>query len=184
MQLHPTVSTPRPEGRLVPTGREVTFGDEEIIVSKTDLKGRITYANTVFCRVAGYSQAELLGQPHNLIRHPAMPRGVFKLLWDTIERGNEIFAYVLNLARSGDGYWVMAHVSPTFDANGTITSYHSMRRSPDPQAVDRVRPLYRAMLDLEAKYERRADGIAASVAFLQGQLQSLGVTYEQFVFSL
>jgi PAS domain S-box-containing protein len=77
---------------VTPSGVERTFGEDEIIVSKTDVKGRITYANQVFLRVAGYTERELLGQPHNIIRHPDMPRCVFKLLWDTLEAKREIFA--------------------------------------------------------------------------------------------
>jgi PAS domain S-box-containing protein len=87
-----------------PTGRESPFNDEEIIVSKTDQHGRITYANDVFARVSGYELVELLGKPHSIIRHPAMPRCVFKLVWDTLKAGDEIFGYVLNLARNGDHY--------------------------------------------------------------------------------
>jgi PAS domain S-box-containing protein len=87
----------------------------------------ITYANQVFVRVAGYSEQELPGQAHNLIRHSDMPRCVIKLLWVTISQGNEIFAYVINLSRNGDHYWVLAHVTPSFDAAGKITNYHSSR---------------------------------------------------------
>jgi PAS domain-containing protein len=88
--------------RIEPTGRESFFGDEEIIVSKTDVKGRITYANDVFLRVSHYPAKNLLGQPHSIIRHPEMPRTVFRLLWETIEAGSEIFAYVLNMAANGE----------------------------------------------------------------------------------
>ncbi len=87
-----------------PTGREVRFGADEIIVSKTDLTGHLTYANDVFLRVAGYTEAEVIGQPHSFIRHPEMPRAVFKLLWDTIQSGREVFAYVVNLTKHGDHY--------------------------------------------------------------------------------
>ena len=110
------------------TGVERTFGDDEIIVSKTDTKGRITYANRVFQQVAGYTEDELLGKAHSIVRHPDMPRCVFKFLWDTIGAGNEVFAYVLNKAKNGDHYWVFAHVTPTFDDHGRIISYHSNRR--------------------------------------------------------
>ncbi|WPZ32357.1 PAS domain-containing protein [Thalassobaculum sp. OXR-137] len=82
--------------KITPTNREVFFGDDEIIVSKTDTTGRITYANDVFLRIAGYTVEETLGQPHSFIRHPDMPRNVFKLLWDAIQAKGEIFAYVMN----------------------------------------------------------------------------------------
>ncbi len=109
---------------LVPTGVERTFGPEEIIVSKTDPRGVITYANDVFVRVSGYAEPDILGKPHNLIRHPAMPRAVFRLMWDVIPTGQELFAYVLNLAADGGHYWVLAHVTPTFGPGRAITGYH------------------------------------------------------------
>ena len=90
------------------TGVERFFDDDEIIVSKTDLKGIITYGNSVFYRLAGYTEKELIGVNHNVIRHPDMPRAVFKLLWDTLAEGREIFAYVVNRAKNGDHYWVFA----------------------------------------------------------------------------
>ena len=107
------------------TGVERTFGADEIIVSKTDTKGRLTYVNQLFQTIADYKEDELIGQPHNIVRHPDMPRCVFKLLWDTIASGNELFAYVVNRCKFGDHYWVFAHVTPTFDAQGQITGFHS-----------------------------------------------------------
>src|SRR3569833_1433082 len=93
-----------------PTGREVPFSEEELIVSKTNLKGHITYANDVFLRLSKYPVKDVIGVPHSLIRHPEMPRCIFKLLWDSIQAKKEIFAYVVNMASDGDHYWVFAHV--------------------------------------------------------------------------
>jgi PAS domain S-box-containing protein len=160
------------------------FDANEIIVSKTDTKGRIIYANEVFLRVAGFSELEIIGQPHSIIRHPAMPRCVFKLLWDTIGAGKEIFAYVLNRARNGDHYWVFAHVTPTFDANGTIVSYHSNRRSPRREAVAKAEGLYKELLAIEESYDDRKAGMEASFNAVVGKLQSVGVPYDEFVFAL
>ncbi|WP_237051414.1 PAS domain-containing protein [Magnetospirillum sp. ME-1] len=106
--------------RKTPSGRERTFAHDELIVSKTDPKGRLTYVNDVFLTVSGYTESEVMGKPHSVIRHPEMPRCVFKLLWDTIADGREIFAYVNNMAKNGDNYWVFAHVTPNFDAAGQI----------------------------------------------------------------
>lgn len=89
---------------LTLTGHERTFPEHEIIVSKTDPRGRMTYVNDIFLLVSGYAEDELIGEPHSKIRHPHMPRCVFKLLWDTILSGREIFAYVNNRAKSGDHY--------------------------------------------------------------------------------
>lgn len=166
------------------TGVERVFDKDEVIVSKTDLRGRITYANRVFQRVAGYTEAELLGAPHSIVRHPDMPRCVFKLLWDTLAAGQEIFAYVLNRAHNGDHYWVFAHVTPSYDDRGAVVGYHSSRRLPDRAAVDKVVPLYRTLLDIENRHSDRKQGMEASFATVVGLLQEKGIGYDEFVFSL
>lgn len=166
------------------TGREALFGTEEILVTKTDLTGRITYANDVFLRVAGYTESECVGQPHSFIRHPEMPRAVFKLLWDSIQSGKEIFAYVVNTTKHGDHYWVFAHVTPTLDGNGTITGYHSSRRCPDRAQVEKVKALYDRMLVAERGQARKTEAIAASTQILQLAIAEHHHSYEEFVFSL
>ena len=166
------------------TGVERTFGVDEIIVSKTDLKGRIIYANEVFLRMAGYAEGEIIGQPHSIIRHPDMPRCVFKLLWDTVQSGNEIFAYVVNRSKNGDHYWVLAHVTPTFDGQGNIVSYHSNRRSPRPESVAKAEALYAELLNIEAAHQDRKQGMEAGFKALVDKLQALGVPYDEFVFAL
>lgn len=164
------------------TGKEAFFGDNEIIVSKTDLKGHITYANDVFLKIAGYTEAEVLGRPHNLIRHPDMPRCVYKLLWDTISSGAEIFAYVQNRCKNGDHYWVLAHVTPSFDANKTIVGYHSNRRVPDRQTLERVIiPLYRDLKKREDAFDNRKDGMNAAFDDITALLQGKGVAYDEFI---
>ena len=170
---------------ITPSGKEIFFDNDEIIVSKTDLKGRITYANSVFMRMAGYSEKELLGAPHSLIRHPDMPRCVFKLLWDTLQAGEEIFAYVVNMARNGDHYWVFAHVTPTFDDEGNIVSYHSNRRVPKRDVVNStVIPLYRTLLEEENRHANRKDGMMSAFDMMVNLLNEKGVGYDEFVFSL
>ncbi|MBT4768922.1 MAG: PAS domain-containing protein [Rhodospirillaceae bacterium] len=167
------------------TGNELTFPEDGIIVSKTDLKGHITYGNETFFEIAGYSEHELLGQPHNSIRHPEMPRCVFKLLWDTIQGGNEIFAYVVNQAKNGDYYWVNAHVTPSFDSNGAVIGYHSNRRVPNRQVItDVIAPLYQALRAEERKNGDKKEGTAASTRMLTGILEEKGIDYERFVHSL
>lgn len=167
-----------------PTGREVCFGDEEIIVTKTDLKGRITYVNDVFVRVSGFSEEQALGKPHNLIRHPDMPRCAFAALWDALEQGSEIFAYVKNLARTGDHYWVFAHVTPTFGPKGEIISYHSNRRTPNRAALAPIESLYATLLAEERRHARGPAQIAAAGLLLNEALAARKQTYGQFVFSL
>ena len=150
IQVEPMVNQLMREHRAVrPTRTERSIGREEVIVSKTDTKGLITYANTVFCRIAGFSLEELIGAPHNLIRHPDMPRCVFKFLWNRISEGHEVFAYVKNMARNGDFYWVLAHVTPTYGPQGEIIGYHSNRRYPEPACVAAVEPVYAQLRSLE-----------------------------------
>ena len=171
--------------RPTPTGVEVTFDPADIIVSKTDKRGIITYADRTFIEVSGYSEGELLGRPHSIIRHPEMPRCVFKLLWDTIQRGREIFAYVINLGKRGQHYWVFAHVTPDRDLRtGAITGYHSSRRLAAPEAIAEIRKLYAALLKEERAHSNKLDGMRASAALLEQLLAEEGVTYEQFVFDL
>lgn len=167
------------------TGTERFFDDDELIVSKTDLKGRVTYCNDVFLRLSDYTERQMLGQPHSIIRHPHMPRCVFKLLWETLESGNEIFAYVINRSGNGDHYWVNAHVTPSFDAGGDILGYHSNRRVPDRTVLEeKIIPLYDRLLEEEQRHSDRKEGLAASAGMLTGVLSEAGMEYDEFIASL
>src|SRR5487761_2572567 len=168
-----------------PTDTEVFFHEDDIIVSKTDIKGRITYANQSFCRIAGYSEAELLGQPHSIIRHPDMPRAVFKLLWDTVLDKREVFAYVKNMAKNGDFYWVFAHVTPSFDGDRNVIGFHSSRRVPDRKVVQNtIVPLYSEILREEKRHQNGQKELAAGFDFVVNFLKSRNTTYDALVFSL
>jgi PAS domain S-box-containing protein len=169
---------------VIPTGVERVMRDGDIIVSKTDLKGRITYANDIFCELADYSVADVMDEPHSLVRNPTMPRCVFKLLWDTIQKGEEIFAYVNNCAKNGDHYWVFAHVTPSYDGAGKIVGYHSNRRKPSKQALSVIAPLYKTLLDEENKHSNRKDGMMAGYNLLLSILEEKGVSYDALILSL
>lgn len=166
------------------TGRERRFAPDEFIVSKTDTRGIITYANDVFLRVAGYRLEEVLGKPHNLIRHPHMPRCVFKLLWQQIKAGKEIFAYVVNRAKNGDHYWVLAHVTPSFDSGSNIIGYHSNRRLPKPEVVAKVEPLYQQLRMMEDSAATPQAGTEAAMQALQSWVNQNGGNYDALVLSL
>jgi len=169
---------------IVPSGTERSFDETELIVSKTDLRGRITYANEAFLRVSGFLPDELLGAPHNLIRHPEMPRCIFRMLWDTIRDKQEIFAYIVNLAKNGDHYWVLAHVTPSFDRSGAHIGYHSNRRKPDAAALAAVIPLYKSLLATERRAVDPRQGLADAGNQLSAMLRDMGMGYDEFVFSL
>lgn len=167
-----------------PTGRERFFDEEEVIVSKTDLKGVITYANGVFLRVAGYDEDEIIGRPHNVIRHPDMPRCVFKLLWDKLALREEVFAYVVNLAKDGDHYWVFAHVTPSINRLGNVVGYHSNRRVPSRESVAHVTTLYRELQAEESRHADRRAGMMAGEEILLSRLAEVAMPYEEFVFTV
>jgi PAS domain S-box-containing protein len=165
--------------RPQPKENEKVMNENDFIVSKTDTKGKITYGNEIFIQMSGYSEDELLGAPHSILRHPDMPKIVFKLLWGHIEQKKEIFAYVKNLCKDGSYYWVYANVTASLDASGKIIGYYSVRRKPNPKALETVKPLYVQLLNAE-----KSGGMDASLKLLQQTLQSQGVSYEQLVSNL
>lgn len=169
--------------RVAPVNEEIKFRDSEIIVSKTDLKGRIEYVNDVFCRVSEMSTAEVVGQPHSIIRHPDMPRTVFKFMWETIQSGNEIFAYVKNMSATGKYYWVIAHVTPSRDASGEIVGYHSNRRVPSRKGIQEIQPLYTKLVNYEMAASNRKQGLLDGEAHLHSMLANVGQSYEEFIWS-
>jgi len=166
------------------TGIERSIKPHEIIVSKTNLKGHITYANDVFLRIADYTLAEVINKPHSLIRHPDMPRCVFKFLWDTISSGKEIFAYVVNRSKNGDHYWVLAHVTPSFDESGNIIGYHSNRRLPREDAVKTISGLYSVLCAEEAKHNNSKEGMNAGYNLLLQVLKDKGCSYDELIFKI
>ena len=168
---------------IVPTQRERLMREDDFIVSKTDAKGIITYGNPIFIEFSGYTEEELIGTQHNIVRHPDMPRAAFKLAWDTIQSGQEFFAYVKNMSRDGGFYWVFAHITPDFDANGRITGYTSVRRCPKRSALETIIPVYKMMLDAERAAGPR-DAIAAGTKVLIDILNQKGMSYAELVFAL
>ena len=169
--------------KVEPTGQERVMREDDFIVSKTDLKGRITYCNRVFIEFSGYTASELMGEQHNIVRHPDMPRGVFKFLWDTLEQNKECFAFVKNMSKDGSYYWVFANVTPDVDAKGQVVGYFSVRRKASAKAMTTMTGLYQAMLEAERKAGPK-DACSASLALLTNALQQQGASYEQFVLSL
>ena len=153
--------------------------DDDFIVSKTDLRGNITYCNQIFMEMAEYSEKELLGKPHNIIRHSAMPKIIFKYLWDEIKAKREVFAFVINTTKNANEYWVFANVTPTLDVNGNTVGYYSVRRKPNAKALEVIKPLYRDMVEAEKR-----GGIEASSKILTDLLSSKGVSYAELIISL
>jgi PAS domain S-box-containing protein len=165
--------------RPVPTNNEIKMKQDDFIVSKTDKKGIITYGNEIFINMSGYTEKELIGTPHSILRHPDMPRIVFKLLWDRIQEKQEIFAYVKNLAKDGSFYWVFTNVTASLDSQGNIRDYYSVRRAPNPSAIATIEPVYKLLLDAE-----KEGGMEASGKLLNDFLKEKGVSYDKLILSL
>ncbi|MBN8445571.1 MAG: PAS domain S-box protein [Gammaproteobacteria bacterium] len=164
------------------SGREISLDDDSFIVTKTDLRGNIIYANRVFMQITGYRESELLGKPQNIIRHPEMPKGVFRYLWQEIAAGRECFSYVNNRAKSGDNYWVFANISPVFDPNKKMIGYFSCRRKPKAQAVAAAKALYQQMLLIEQ--QNPGDRGEKSMQWMLTHIQQEHGSYEKFILGL
>ncbi|MDX1808038.1 MAG: PAS domain-containing protein [Sulfurospirillaceae bacterium] len=165
----------RPE----PNSNRYDLQPNDFIVSKTDLKGNITYCNQIFIQISKYSETELIGAPHNLIRHPDMPRVVFKLLWDRIKNKQEIFAFVKNLSKDGGYYWVFANVTASLDSSGNVIGYYSVRRKPSEEGIKVLSELYAKLIELE-----KSGGMDASEKYLFDLLDEKGVGYDELIVSL
>lgn len=165
--------------KVTPKNNEVFFNKDTILVSKTDTKGVIRYGNQEFLKIVGLPEDEVIGKPHNIIRHPDMPKVIFKLLWEYLKDGREIHAYVKNLVADGSYYWVFANVTPSVDTNGTVIGYHSARRCPSKEALAIIEPLYSELLRIE-----KQQGVAASEAYLMNILNEKGMRYDEFILSI
>lgn len=168
--------------KVLLTGHERFLAQEDTIVSKTNITGAITYANDVFIKISGFRESEIIGAPHSLVRHPAMPRCIFKLLWDTVGKGQEIFAYVVNRCKNGDHYWVFAHVTPCYDSAGKLIGYHSSRRALKKGVLATIEPLYAQLLEVEK--QGRKEGLEASEKMLLSILDKKNISYDKFVFTI
>lgn len=156
---------------------EVSFPDNQIIVSKTDTQSIITYCNATFISISGYQESELIGQPHNIIRHPEMPKGVYKMLWQTIAKQEEFFGLVKNRCKNGDYYWAFANISASLDTNGKTIGYYSVRRKPTENLINLLAPIYENMLKIEQQQSDKEAGMNASWQYLLNEFDGLGEDY-------
>ena len=165
--------------KITPKNNQKTFSQNVLLVTKTDLKGKITYANRGFMDIVDMDEDTLVGAPHNIIRHPDMPKTIFKYLWSYLQDKKEIHAYVKNLCADGSYYWVLANVTPSFDSKtNKVVGYHSSRRNPSPEAMSVIKPLYADLLSAEKR-----GGINASEKIMNDLLKEKGVSYDEFILS-
>ena len=171
------------KGQITPIDREVHLAEDGFIVSKTDTTGRLTYINRTFMEISGFVEDDILGQPHNVIRHPDMPRGVFKLLWQELKANREFFGYVKNLCKSGTYYWVFANITPDFDESGNLRGYYSVRRKPLPEAIKKIEVIYAKMRQVEAQSDRKT-APDRSIKILEDHIAEQNQSYIQYMQSL
>jgi PAS domain S-box-containing protein len=168
------------KNRPLPIDQEVVWDKNQTIMSKTDLYGTIEYANDVFTSVCGYEDFELMGQPHNFIRHPDMPKIIFKVMWENIKEGNQFHGIVKNMARSGKYYWVITNFEYLRDENGKITKYIAKRKAVPALVIkNHIEPLYKKLLKIE-----ETSGIEISEKYLVGYLEDIGLSYVDLITKL
>lgn len=165
--------------RPIPMDKEINLDPKKTIMSKTDPKGVIEYANEYFMEISGYEEWELMGQPHNIIRHPDMPRTIFKLMWDTIKKGENIHAFVKNMAKDGRYYWVLTNFEFKKDEEGNIISYYARRKAAPRNAIHEIERLYNTLRAIEAKQDMQT-----AVNYFYGMLEEKRMTYNQFILSI
>ncbi len=154
----------------IPLDEEIELDPKRYIVSETDETGKITFCNDYFIEVCGYTQEELIGKAHNIIRHPDMPKIVFKLLWETISQGKNINAVVKNLAKDGRYYWIFTEFESRRDTDtGKIIGYHAARKKISKHVIEVISNLYAQLLEIE-----KADGMEASQKYLVNFLKEKG----------
>ncbi|AZV46239.1 PAS sensor protein [Nautilia sp. PV-1] len=164
---------------VTPIEKEVVLNEEDFIISKTDLKSRILYGNQIFIQMSGWQEEELLGKPHNILRHPDMPRCAFKVLYDHIQNGKEWFGYVKNLRKDGGYYWVFANISPTYDNNGNMIGYYSVRRKPKEGFKFIIEPLYRTLLNIE-----NSEGMDGSLKAVDDLLKKHNMSFNEVMLKI
>jgi len=138
--------------KVIPVDEEFIF-DGNVIISQTDLKGVITYANRAFCEISGYSVDELIGNPHSIIRHPDMPKAVFTKMWETISGGQAWNGLVKNLRKDGKYYWVDTEVLPIKDEENALIGYIAARKEASRKDINETQDTYRKMLQTQKEGE-------------------------------
>ena len=154
------------------TGKEIVLKDDEIIVSKTNLKGQITYVNQTFQDISGFSEQELLGEPHNIVRHPDMPVEAFEDFWRDLKAGRPWVGYVKNRCKNGDHYWVETHATPIVE-NDQVVGYLSVRKKPARAMVDTCERVYAQFRNKQAGGLRIEHGAVKSGGRVRSALANI-----------
>lgn len=165
------------EEAVLPINEAIKLDKHKYIMSRTDTRGIIEFGNDYFFEISGYEPNELIGKPHSTIRHPDMPSVIFKLMWDRLKQGKNIFAVVKNLAKDGRYYWVTTKFEiKKHPVDNSIVGYMAFRQAASPKAVETIEALYRDLLEIE-----KTGGVEASEKYLIGYLDSKRLTYDEYI---
>ena len=156
--------------------KEVLWDKKNVIMSKSDLYGNIEYTNDAFMDASGYEEHEVMSKPHNILRHPDMPKVIFKLLWKSLKDGENFHAIVKNLAKSGRYYWVVTDFEIIKDSDGEITGYIGRRKAVSADVIAKIEPLYQKILNIE-----QVSGVEASEKYLVGFLEEKRKNYVEYI---
>jgi len=161
----------------IPINEEIKLNPKKFIMSKTDPKGIIKYCNNYFIKINGYEKDQLIGNSHNIIRHPDMPKIIFKLIWSRLEKKKKIYALIKNLSKTGKYYWVMTKLDVKTEKTTKLPErYIAYRKAAPKQAVEKIIPLYKKLVEIEAKR-----GIKGSEKYLRGFLEEREQTYDEYI---
>jgi len=161
-----------------PTGVEIKIKKRTLIFSKTDVKGDIVSVSDSFEKISGYSNNELVGSPHNIVRHPDMPQTLFRIMWSKLRQGKEVKVIVKSLAKNGDHFWLSSEIEIKKDGNGDTRHYISYRKPVAKSAIKKLEILYKKLRDIET-----AHGIEAGIDYLNGYLDENRMSYCDLIIS-
>ena len=172
---HPKSSLTRP----TPTDIQIKVDAKKIIVSKTDVKGKIIYGNEYFCELSGYKESELISSPHNILRHPDMPKAIFHLMWQHLKTGRNIMAVVKNMSKDGNYYWVTTDFETIRDNHGYIKYHIAYRQAAPKHVIEEMEKIYNKLLAIEESHN-----MEASIAYFNAFLEEKKMNYDQFIAEL
>jgi len=168
-----------PSTNPIPIDEEIRLDPSKSIMSKTDTRGVIEYANDYFMSISGYEEFELMGQAHNVIRHPDMPKVIFKIMWKELKNGKPTFAIVKNMSKDGRYYWVLVNFEIRYDEEGKIESYYAHRKAVPDQAKFKIQKLYKKLRAIENN-----QSIEVAYKYFEGMLEEERKTYEDFIIDI
>ncbi len=162
---------------MVRANLEIKCAYQEVIISRTDLKGNIIYCNSTFAKVNGFKRpSAVINQPHNIIRHPDMPKTIFNIIWRVISNGLPIQAIVKNKTNDNKYYWTMLEWRPQIDNNNTIVSFVAEGKQAPEKIIQTIEPLYELLCDIEKEH-----GVDSAITYLRSYLDEKGMTYSQYL---